>query len=226
MCNINRDRPSAKAVDAAIKVAQIRGEVKLFQKTPGNPFDFLISGPGGSAEICARRTRRLHGSLAEIADDYGEPLALISAATPSPGISHEFWLWSPYGTMRFFRVVGSVLTELDRLGMVRNPLVAGKVDMRKMVGAKRVGDAAPGKGGVTEKTADTSVTLQSPGTSEQVSLAGQTGGKEPPYIRYLRRRNRERAASAGPPTDPSQKMTDGGIPGTLPSYDGGKTPPS
>lgn len=221
---MRRDRQSAKAVDAAIKIAQIRGEVKLFRQTPGNPFDIFISGPGGGAAICARRARCLHMSLAEIAIEYGEPLARIIAAAQTPGISHEFWLWSPYGSLRFFRIAGLVLIELDRLGMMRNPVVSFTMQGRSG-GAKGSVDAVPGKNITQEKLPDTPVTPQSSGSSP-APPPGPATEREPHYIRYLRRRNRERSQSKDPPANPGKGSPDGEVPGGDPPSVGGDISPS
>jgi hypothetical protein len=128
---MSRGIPSQKALDAALPVAQARGEVMFFRQDPGTPCNFLIHYAGGGAVVRIRRSRRLHCSIPEIVTQNSEPLNLLRSVTLSTGITREFWLWSPCGTMRFFFVGDDGLIELDRQGLPLKPLVLGSAGGKK-----------------------------------------------------------------------------------------------
>jgi hypothetical protein len=115
---MSRGFPSQKALDAALPVALARGEVKFFRQDRGTSFSFLILGALSSVLVSVRRARCIQGTLAEIEADNAVILARIRITRPPAGTTLEFWLWSPYGTLRFFRVEPPGLIELDRAGSV------------------------------------------------------------------------------------------------------------
>ena len=108
---MSKGMPSQKAFDAAVAIAGTRGEVIFLKTWPGSACDFLIRTPYGIVAVTVRRTRRIRAGIDEIAYEYRETLNLIRAADHCPGIWCEFWLWSPYGTMRFFEIDGFRLTS-------------------------------------------------------------------------------------------------------------------
>lgn len=191
---MSRGRRSGRALEAAVPVARVRGEVMFLETQPGTCFDFLISGPAGTSAVRTDRALRIHGSPAELAAVYPDTLSRISAAALAPEISREFWLWSPWGTMRYFRIDGTAIIELDRLGNVRAPLVkgslAGTVRPRYRTSRKKPGPptARPGP----EPHAERAALPPQPGPA----VPGPAGSsvREPAPVRYLRCRNRENAA--------------------------------
>lgn len=182
---------SARAREAALPVARMRGEVMFFEQQPGACFDFLVSGPAGNSAVRVDRALRIHGSLAGIATDYAGTIDRISASALARGILREFWLWSPWGTMRFFRIDGTAIIEIDRLGVLRAPLVKGAL----------AGTMRPRLRKSKKKNADAMVSPdpgpeQSPGPaggSPELGAAGPAGKtvKEPAPVRYLKRRAAE-----------------------------------
>jgi hypothetical protein len=188
--------PSKKALDAALPVARARGQVILTRPYPGSTCDFLIDTPGGIVAVCSRRSRRIQSTIDEIARQNQDTLAAISAATHTPGIIREFWLWCPYGTQRFFRVEGTTLTELDQLGTIKIPLNTGIFFPRKGPGVvkragKTIAGAAAGKTLVPEKNPSGPGGQKFPDTFPVNASPGKPGEREPAPVRYLRRRNAE-----------------------------------
>ena len=215
---MSRGKRSYRALDAAIPVAMMRGEVMFLEQRPGACFDFLVSGPAGTSAIRVDRALRIHGSLAEIAVYRSETLARISAAALAPGISREFWLWSPWGTMRYFRVEGEAITELDRLGAVRAPLVkgplAGALRPRWRKSRKKSGSAtlqpAPGPGQSSaagnlqqsvpgpEQSPGPADLPRPPGAPGPAPAPAGSGVREPAPVRYLRRTAGEKSRAGSP----------------------------
>jgi len=227
---------SKKAFEAAIPVARMRGEVMFFERGPGSCFDLMAWGPAGPGAIRCERALRIHGSPAQIAADHAGTIDRMNAAALPPGISRELWLWAPWGTMRYFRIESTVITELDMLGNVRSPLVKGALANKKRprrgksskknvspVSAPRTGPekqpdtgnllpagtAEPGAGGIP----------QPPTTSPSPPTPAGTSGCDPASVRYLRWRN---AKLQQKKEEPRRAPADG----TTPVAPGGGTPPS
>lgn len=113
---MSRGFPSKKALEAALPLAQVRGQVIFFRKDAQAPGDFMIIGPGGIIVVRVKRTRQLHVTLSAVEIQQRETLALLRSADLVSEILRELWLWCPFGSMRFFRVENKSLVELDRHG--------------------------------------------------------------------------------------------------------------
>jgi hypothetical protein len=189
---VSRGPRSARALEAAVPVAWLRGEVMVFGQRNGSCFDFMISGPAGQAAIHTERAKRIHGSAAEIALAHAGTIDRMYAAALASGVSRELWLWAPWGRMRFFRLDGPAIVELDLLGNVRLPLVkgalAGKKRERKRKSIKKSGTAS---------------SLPAPGPEPLGAGTRVPGTKpEPAPVRYLKRRAAElkKSLAGGPGT--------------------------
>ena len=224
---MSRGRLSQKAFDAALPVAQARGQIILLRYFPGAPYDFLIITAAGIIAVCTRRSRRLHGPLAEIAERYRDTVAMIGAAEFSPGVIREFWLWSPYGTMRFFRVNGPVLTEIDRQGVPVCPPVTGTFAMKKRAWITRPvkKDKAAQPGEVKTVPAPDAGQKSSDAPSSDLAENPKTV-REPAPIRYLRRRGKELRILKEKPAAPVPAVPDGEVPGSVPPANWEETSPS
>ncbi len=209
---MSRGIPSQKALDAALPFAQARGEVMFFRQDPGTPCNFLINYAGGGVVVRIRRTRRLHCTMHEIAAQNIESLDLLRSAARSPGITREFWLWSPYGTMRFFRVEDAGLIELDRQGEPLKLPAAGFSAKKKSVGQKnpvlKTSNPASEKNESTETSPGT--LSQPPCTSKPDHEQSRTGESDSPAIRYLRRRVIKMIRSPNQPASPEERVSEGG----------------
>lgn len=216
---MSRGPRSARALDAALPIAWRRGEVMFFGQRTGSCFDFMTPGPSGPAAVRVDRALSIHGTPAQIAAAHASSIDRMNAAALPPGLSRELWLWAPWGTMRFFRIEGQTITELDMLGNVRQPLVkgalAGKMRPRWRKSRKKSGTPAdpPAPGPVPDATAGAS--SPAPGLP---APAGSTVS-EPAPIRYLRRRAaemkrvKEAGSGAHPPAGPAAMVSGVTAPG-------------
>jgi hypothetical protein len=212
---VSKGMPSRKAFDAAVAIASARGEVIFLKTRPGSACDFLIRTPYGIIAVTVRRTRRIRAGIDEIAYEYRETLNLIRASDTCPGIYCEFWLWSPYGTMRFFGIDGFRLTELSLTGLPLVPPVsgrfAGQPDTCMDTPATMPDTGHAGQTNFPEKVPGAAAGQKNPDAASMVPAPAQPAPAEPHYIRFLRRRNAEiqrkkeesRAAGGEPDARPS-----------------------
>ena len=118
-----------KAMDVALAAARTRGLVSLCHRSRECVCDIVIHAPGVTIDAMIRRSRRLHGSLAEMENQFAECLARFRLVPEDPCRSREFWACSQYGVLRFFRVLQSGLVELDSSG---RPLMKGTAGVGSM----------------------------------------------------------------------------------------------
>jgi len=111
-----------KAIDIALPVARSRGFVILCQRHRGSIASFVIAGPGWTAIVYLGRTRRLNNLPGEIASQFGYGLAGLCRVPPAPGRSCEIWACDYYGNLRFFRLAGADVVEIDMNGNVSEPV--------------------------------------------------------------------------------------------------------
>lgn len=216
---MSRGPRSTRALEAALPIAYRRGEVMVFEQRAGSCFDFMTRGPAGPAAVRVDRALRIHGTPAKIAADHADVIDRMNSAVLAPGISRELWLRAPWGTMRFFRIEGTTITELDMLGNERIPLVkgalAGKKRPRWRKNRKLSGAVAepPACGPDTEAPAGTSP--PTPGSPSQSAPAA----REPAPVRYLRHRAAEMKRKVGgkpggsPSAGPAASVPDSQAPG-------------
>lgn len=113
----------AKGFDRAIPIALMRGRVMFYQPLPEYVCDFTILGNGLLALVRVMMMTRVHAPLAEIAWKYADAVAGLCTIAFGGPVSRELWLYSRYGTLRFFRVAETGLVEIDGYGL---PFVNGK----------------------------------------------------------------------------------------------------
>ena len=106
-----------KAIGEALPVAHARGLVSIAKRVSGCICDFVIFCTALTAVVRVARTRRLHGSLAEIEAQFREHLALLRLVPPDPSRSLELWVGGDCGGLRFFRIGNPGLVEIDREGV-------------------------------------------------------------------------------------------------------------
>ena len=120
---MKRGPPPIKGFDIALPIALVRGRVMLFQPLPDHVCDFTITGNGIIALVRLMTATRLHASIAEITHEYSGAIAGLSTIPFGGPVSRELWLYSRYGTLRFFRVAEVGLVEIDCHGFL---FVSGK----------------------------------------------------------------------------------------------------
>jgi hypothetical protein len=213
---MKRGPRSDRALKAAFAVAQMRGEVMFFERRQGTCFDFMTTGLLGTSAVRVERALRIHGSLVEIAAANADTITRIGATALAPDISRELWLWSPWGTMRYFRIEGAVINELDLFGRVRAPLVKGaraaSLQPRwKKSRKKSVSPALQTFGPGQDPGAGISLTPD--GGTVPVPAPGSNNGPEPAPVRYLRRRAAELKRKKEMTESLSMGKPDSGSPG-------------
>jgi len=112
-----------KAIDIALPVARARGFVILCQRHRGNIASFIIAGPDWTAIVYLGRTKRLNELPGEIASQFGYGIAGLRRVPPAPGRSCEIWACDYYGNLRFFRLTGAGVVEIDMNGNVLEPVI-------------------------------------------------------------------------------------------------------
>ena len=114
-----------KAIAAALVAARARGLVSLCHRSRESVCDIVIHAKSVTIDAMIRRCRRLHCSLAEMEYQFEEALARLRLMPEDPCRSRELWACSPYGVLRFFRVLNDGLVELDSTGRLLTGTAAG-----------------------------------------------------------------------------------------------------
>lgn len=108
-------RPS-RGFDAAMPVARARGHVMFFRRTQGSTANLMISGGGLLAIVRLRSAPRLYAAIAEIAWECRFAIDSLRVHPQGGPVSLELWLYSRYGALRFFRVLGDTIVEIGADG--------------------------------------------------------------------------------------------------------------
>jgi hypothetical protein len=159
-----------KGIAIALPVATRRGHVMIFIPSLFNIGDFIIAGAGAFVIVRIRYTEKLHLDIRQIETDFQTTIAgLRSVPRPGP-VSCELWLYSRYGTLRYFRIGDTGIDEVDCNGFLPAD-----------------SPARPGKTGSPETNA----------VAGGTAPAGPAVSPDPDEIfrRYLRKRNAVRQAA-------------------------------
>jgi len=114
-----------KAIEAALPVARARGFVILCERHRGSIASFVIAGPGGTAIVYVGRTRLLNNLPGDIEAQFGYGMAGLRRVPPAPGRSCELWACDYYGNLRFFRLEGAGVVEIDMNGRAARQVPGG-----------------------------------------------------------------------------------------------------
>jgi len=109
---MSRGRPPRNALDIALPFAWSRGFVTLCRRERDSVCDFVIHAAAYTVVVLVQRSRRLHGSIAEMEVQFAEHTTRLRLVPPGPARSLELWAASPYGGIRFFRITSTGLAEL------------------------------------------------------------------------------------------------------------------
>ena len=118
---MTRGRPPANGLRDALPVARARGRVIMIVQNGETPADFIISVDGKIIFVRIRRADPFRRTAEEMNAENRESLAGLRSIPGSADILREFWPYSKYGTLRFFRVEDTRLLEIGRDGL---PLAA------------------------------------------------------------------------------------------------------
>jgi|WetSurMetagenome_2_1015567.scaffolds.fasta_scaffold03562_14 hypothetical protein len=119
---MSRGRPPSKGMDIALPVAKTRGRVVgLVQNgdTPGN-FEIIVGGVVTFVGLC--RADPFRCTPKEIETENRVRIARLRSVPASVHVLRELWIYSKYGSLRFFRVEDTWLLEIGPGGL---PLGAG-----------------------------------------------------------------------------------------------------
>ena len=105
-----------KSIETALPVARARGIVACCTPGPTGTCDFVICEPVQTTLVRVRPGRRLHCPVPEIAEQFAEPVGRLRLVPDTADRSRELWVVGQYGTIRFFRIGNTGLTEIDRNG--------------------------------------------------------------------------------------------------------------
>ena len=143
-------------MDAALPVAEARGQVMRFCHSVRNPADFVIAGSGTLAFVRVRKVRCLHGPPEGIEEDLRDEVNMLRRI-PRGSVSRELWPYSRYGVLRFFLVTDTGLVELGADGKplsrpAKEPAPAERPEKNVVLGTPENPDQAPVPegGGVAE----------------------------------------------------------------------------
>jgi len=107
-----------KGFAIALPVATKRGHVMIFIPSLFNLGDFLIVGGGAFVIVRIRFAEKLYLDIHDIEKEFGTTIAgLRSVPRPGP-VSCELWLYSRYGSLRYFRIGDAGIDEVDCNGRV------------------------------------------------------------------------------------------------------------
>jgi hypothetical protein len=202
----------------------------FFMTSPYYPGDFVIAGDGYLGIVRLRLSEKIRATLPEIEKEYFHSVAELALLPRGGPVACELWLYSRYGTLRFFRVMETGLEELDRSSILfreKKPEVTGK------------GAAGPGNPGLSGPAG-----VAGPGSPVAAPVNDVAGDPTGRIHRWLAKRNAaikaggctnfldprvldllSGAEKPGPGTKPSAGKTPAGSPET-PSPGGGKSSPT
>ncbi|MCK9579270.1 MAG: hypothetical protein M0Q92_02325 [Methanoregula sp.] len=113
---MSRGRPPYHGIDLALPVARARGRVMEIVQNGDTPAMFVIDADGKIFFVYIRRVDPFRVTPADMEAENRTVLTLIRSLPASADIIREFWPYSKYGTLRFFRVEDSRLLAIGRDG--------------------------------------------------------------------------------------------------------------
>lgn len=187
---MKRGPPPTKGFDLALPIALVRGRVMLFQPLPDHVCDFTITGNGIFALVRLMTATRLHVPIEEIAREFSGAIAGLATIPFGGPVSRELWLYSRYGTMRFFRITGTGLEEIDCCGflfvngkpVITLPSFPGTISLQPGPTIHASGDSAPKNPAAPAATG--------PSCSDPYD-------PKSPIIRWLKKKNAEKKREPG-----------------------------
>lgn len=114
---MTRGRPPSGGLREALPIARARGRVMEIVQNGETPADFMIAVDGKIIFIRLRRAEPFRRTPEELEAENSEALALLRSIPGSADILREFWAYSKFGTLRFFRVENTWLLEIGRDGL-------------------------------------------------------------------------------------------------------------
>jgi len=113
---MKRGRPATRGLDNAITIARARGCTMRIMYGLESFCDLVVRTATHIIFIKARRMDRITAPIAEIEHECRALISELRMVPASAQILLELWIYSKYGTYRFFRIGASGLTEIGREG--------------------------------------------------------------------------------------------------------------
>lgn len=163
---MSKDADMPRGIALALPIATRRGHVMVFIPSLFNLGDFIIAGNGCFVFVRIRWAQKISSDIRQIESDFGSTITDLRNVPRTGSLSCELWLYSRYGTLRYFRIGRAGIEEIDWYG---RPLA---------------GDGSPGPAGTANagSNAATAVTLPIAALPEQADPCEI-------FRRWLRKRN-------------------------------------
>jgi hypothetical protein len=100
-------------MDDAILTASARGTIMKFFPDGENICNFLIRSPGRLTFVRIKYASRFHGTLPEIEAEYRELIDRLRSIPGSSLVIRELWIYSRYGTWKYFRIGDTGIEEIS-----------------------------------------------------------------------------------------------------------------
>jgi len=113
---MSRGRPPENGIREALPIARARGRVLEIVQNGDTPAMFVVVADGKVYFIYIKRADPFRVTPAEMNAENHDTLAIIRSLPSSADIVREFWPYSKYGSLRFFRVEDDWLLEIGSNG--------------------------------------------------------------------------------------------------------------
>ncbi len=140
---MNRGRPATRGIDNAVAIARTRGCTMRIVYGMESFCDLMVRTATHIIFIKARRMDRITATIAEIEHECRSLIGDLRMVPASAQILLELWIYTKYGTYRFFRIGASGLTEIDRDGLPA-PVPGQQADPKREAGPKDRANLLPG----------------------------------------------------------------------------------
>ena len=114
---MSRGRPLSSGLRAALPIAKARGRVMEIVRNGETPAEFEIIVDKKIIFVRLRRAEPFRRTPEDLDAENHESLAQLRSIPGSADILREFWAYSKFGTLRFFRVEDTWLLEIGRDGL-------------------------------------------------------------------------------------------------------------
>jgi len=121
---MKRGAKYSQGLALAIPFALRRGHVMVFLAALLNLAEFLITGNGLFVLVRVRYARKIKAGVADIEAEFADAIAGLRLVPRTGPVSCELWVYSRYGTLRYFRVEDARLVEIDCCGTPLDQLKA------------------------------------------------------------------------------------------------------
>lgn len=106
-----------RGIAFALPIATRRGHVMIFIPSLFNLGDFIIAGSGRFVIVRIRFAQKISADIRQIESEFATTIAGLRAVPRQGPVSCELWLYSRYGTLRYFKVGDTGVEEIDSLGL-------------------------------------------------------------------------------------------------------------